>query len=68
MTYHITLAQWNMIDPICKHTSADGARFFRERDELTDDVVLVPVVIEEHPAPIAVPAHYGQSWPVDPRD
>ncbi len=66
--YQITLAQWEMIDPICKHTTANGSRFFRERDEQTQEVVLVPVVIVEHPVPVVAPKHYGNSWPVDPRD
>ncbi len=66
--YRITLAQWDMIDPICKLTTANGSRFFRELDEQTHEVVLVPVMIVEHAQEVVAPAHYGDMWPVDPRD
>lgn len=65
--YHITQAQWNIIDPICKLVGADGQLFFRETDD-DGKQIAVPVVLSDNPPPIEVPAHYAGIWPLDPRD
>jgi hypothetical protein len=64
--YHLTPAQWRLIDPAYQ-VEFEGRLFFRDFD-LTMTQHLVEVELTDTPPEPAVPEHYRDLWPLDPRD